>query len=349
MSLVAASVLAMTGCSPGYVARAAYEEAKILQDRRPIDEVIHDTATTSDVRQKLRLVRDARYFAVHDLGLDAGKSFDSFAQVDRDTLLMVVSAAPPYRLAWKTWWFPIVGRIPYRGYFDSDQAHDLARKLGQEGYDVYVRPSAAFSTLGWLPDPLLSSMLRSDSVSLVETVIHEITHTTYFPRGEVQFNESFANFVGHRGAIEFFCGVAVEAELCEMATARWHDSQVLGRFYRSVYESLADLYAATADGAPLSDDSLAAGKREILDRAVQYFVDDVRPQLRAGDYGVPDPERLNNAWLMARVLYYERLGDFEAVYERLGGLAPAIDAIITQAKAGSPWEAIDRLIETPAE
>jgi len=214
---------------------------------------------------------------------------------------------------------------------------------------VYVRPSAAFSTLGWLPDPLLSSMLRSDSVSLVETVIHEITHTTYFPRGEVQFNESFANFVGHRGAIEFFCGVAVEAELCETATARWHDSQVLGRFYRSVYESLAELYAATADGAPLSDDSLAAGKREILDRAVQHFVDDVRPQLRAGDYGVPDPERLNNAWLLARVLYYERLGDFEAVYERFGGLAATIDAIITEAKAGSPWEAIDRLMETPAE
>jgi predicted aminopeptidase len=349
VSVVAVGVLATAGCSPGYVARAAYEEAKILQDRRPIDEVIHDTATASNVRQKLRLVRDARYFAVHDLGLDAGKSFESYATVDRDTLLMVVSAAPPYRLAWKTWWFPIVGRIPYRGYFDPRQASDLASKLGEDGYDVYVRPSTAFSTLGWLPDPLLSSMLRSDSVSLVETVIHEITHTTYFPRGEVQFNESFANFVGHRGAIEFFCVVAVEPELCDAATARWHDSRILGRFYRSVYESLGALYADSAGGGPLSEDSLAAGKRAILERAVQHFADEVRPQLLAGDYGVPDPDQLNNAWLLARVLYYERLGDFEAVYERFGSLAPAIEAIIGEAKAGSPWEAIDRLTGVSTE
>lgn len=346
--LAASAVLAAGACSPGYVARAAYEEAKILQDRRPIDEVIHDTATTSDVRQKLRLVRDARYFAVHDLGLDAGKSFESFAQVDRDTLLMVVSAAPPYQLAWKTWWFPIVGRIPYRGYFDPTQARELAQKLEEEGYDVYIRPSSAFSTLGWLPDPMLSSMLRSDSVSLVETVIHEITHTTYFPRGEVRFNESFANFVGHRGAIEFFCRMAVEPELCEAATDRWHDSQVLGRFYRSVYESLGALYAEAAASRP-SEDALAAGKRAILDGAVQQFIDDVRPQLLAGDYGIPDPDRLNNAWLLARVLYYERLGDFEAVYERFGGLATTIEAIISEAKTSSPWEAMDQLTETSTE
>ena len=340
-TLAVGGALATAGCSPGYVARAAYEEAKILKDRRPIGEVIHDTATASDVRQKLRLVRDARYFAVRDLGLDAGKSFESFATVDRDTLLMVVSAAPPYRLAWKTWWFPIVGRIPYRGYFDPERAIDLARKLDAEGYDVYVRPSAAFSTLGWLPDPLLSSMLRADSVSLVETVIHEITHTTYFPRGHVQFNESFANFVGHRGAIEYFCHVALVPELCESATERWHDSRVLGRFYRSVYESLAELYGSGAGETPVSDDSLAAGKRAILERAVRHFGDDVRPQLLAGDYRAPD--QLNNAWLMARVLYYERLDDFEAVYRRFGALAPAIEAIISEAKASSPWGALDQL------
>ena len=348
VNVAVAGVLATVACSPGYVARAAYEEAKILQNRRPIEEVIHDTATASVVRHKLRLVRDARYFAVNDLGLDAGKSFESFARVDRDTLLMVVSAAPPYQLAWKTWWFPIVGRVPYRGYFNTSQAHDLARKLKQDGYDVYLRPSVAFSTLGWLPDPLLSSMLLADSVSLVETVIHEITHTTYFPRGEVQFNESFANFVGHRGAIEFFCDVAVDRELCEAARARWHDSRVLGRFYRSVYAALGELYAgstvvSSAAGGATSEDSIATEKRAILDRAVRQFTDEIRPLLLAGDYRAPDPEQLNNAWLMARVLYYERLGDFDAVYERFGDLAPALEAIIRESKASSPWEALDRL------
>ncbi len=327
-----------SACSPTYVARAALEEARILQARRPMDSVIHDTATASDVRHKLRLVQDARYFAVTSIGLDAGDSFESFAEVDRDTLLMVVSAAPAFQLAWKTWWFPIVGRVPYRGYFDADDAGREAARLAERGYDVYVRPSSAFSTLGWLPDPLLSSMLRADSAALVETVIHEITHTTYFPRGQVQFNESFANFVGHRGAIAFFCDRTADAHMCELATDRWHDSRVLGRFYRSLYDSLQQLYAR-----PLPETELATGKREIIGAAVERFADRVRPQLRAAGSGVPNPDDLNNAWLMARVLYYQRLDDFEAIYRRFGDLGAAVSAIIADARHTDPWQAVDRL------
>ena len=109
-------------CSPGYVLRAGWEEAKILRDRRPIADVVHDTTTSSEMRQKLRLVQNARAFAVRELGLEAGDSFMSYARVESDTLLLVVSAAPELQLAWKTWWFPIVGRVPYRGYFHFDRA-----------------------------------------------------------------------------------------------------------------------------------------------------------------------------------------------------------------------------------
>jgi predicted aminopeptidase len=330
-------------CSPGYVLRAGWEEAKILRDRRPIETVVHDTTTPPSMRYKLRLVEDARAFAIHRLGLDAGDSFTSYAEVSRDTLLLVVSAAPEFRLVWKTWWFPIVGRVPYRGYFDFERALDEGRRLGEQGYDVWVRPSSAFSTLGWLPDPLLSTTLRADSVPLVETVIHEITHTTFFPAGEANFNESFANFVGHRGAIAFFCLAVADERRCEQARDRWHDTRAFGRFFNGLVDSLKALYATDLPADPMRE-----RKAEILAWAAREF-EAVKSELRSGRYGSLNPERLNNAWLLARVLYYSRLDDFEVIYESEGDLQGSIAAIIAAARRMPPWEAVDSLLAAPAE
>jgi predicted aminopeptidase len=156
------------------------------------------------MRRKLQLVMEARAFARDSLGLDVKESFTTFTQLRRDTLVLVLSGVYPDQLKQKTWWFPIVGRVPYKGYFDVDRAKKAADELRRDGFDAYVRPASAFSTLGWFNDPLVSTTLRADSIDLVNTVIHELTHNTYYAPGGATFNESFANFVGARGAAAFF-------------------------------------------------------------------------------------------------------------------------------------------------
>jgi predicted aminopeptidase len=342
-ALAVSTCICLASCSPEYVLRGGWEEAKILSDRRPIEEVVADPSTEPEVREKLLLVRDARVFAERQLGLDPGKSFTSYSRLDSDTLVLVVSAAPEFELRWKTWWFPIVGRLPYKGYFQFDKALEQAGKLEADGYDVSVRPSAAFSTLGWLPDPILSPSLREDSIGLVETVVHEITHTTYFPTGQARFNESFANFVGWRGAIEFFCDALADVERCATAESRWHDMRLFGRFFNSVVEPLQELYAG---GGTASE--LRAGKRLILDEAAARFNEEVRPQLVSGRYRALDPDQLNNAWLLSRILYYTRLDDFETLYGQYPDLSSTVSALIEDAGSGDPWEALDRLLEQAA-
>ena len=336
--------VAVAGCSPTYVLRAGWEEARILSARRPIEAVIHDTIVAAETRDKLRLVLDARDFAVRDLGLRAGGSYESFAELHRDTLALNVVAAPEFGLRWKTWWFPIIGDVPYKGFFDFDQAWREAARLEADGFDVSVRPVSAFSTLGWFPDPILSTTLRQDSLSLVETVIHEITHTTFFPTGQADFNESFANFVGYRGAIEFFCSAVRDEAACRQAELRWEDTRVFGRFFHSLLDPLRAVYESD-----LAPEEKRRRKLEAFAEAARSFENEYRPLLRAGRYGSLDPESLNNAWILSRLLYYTRLDDFERVYRDSGGLTAAVAAITGEAARGDPWDALDRLAGVPPE
>ena len=190
--------LTPTGC---YLSRAGWEEARILAGRKDISQLVDDRGTDEATRRKLQLVLAARAFARDSVGLDVGESFTTFSRLRRDTLVLVLSAAYRDRLEPHTWWFPIVGRVPYKGFFDFGAAqreqHEISRG---EGLDTYLRPSAAFSTLGWFNDPLLSTTLRYDSLDLANTVIHEVTHNTFYAPGQAVFNESFATFVGAHGA-----------------------------------------------------------------------------------------------------------------------------------------------------
>ena len=163
-----------------YLSRAGWEEAKILRARRPIAQLVADSATLRPgVAGKLALVLAARQFAADSIGLRVGESFTQFTQLERDTLVLVLSGAHRDRLATFSWWFPVVGRVPYKGYFDYDAARAAARRLRDRGLDVTLRPAAAFSTLGWFNDPLLSTTLALDSIGLANTVIHEATHSTF--------------------------------------------------------------------------------------------------------------------------------------------------------------------------
>ncbi|MDB4884387.1 MAG: hypothetical protein JWL95_3153, partial [Gemmatimonadetes bacterium] len=199
--IVAYLVLAPTG---RYLLRAAWEEGKILARRTPIVQVAASPATPPALRAKLNLVLAARVFARDSLGLSTGQSFTTFSRLDRDTLVLVLSAAYRDKLKSYSWWFPVVGWVPYKGYFDFKQARDAERALTADGFDARLGAASAFSTLGWFNDPLLPTTLHGDSLTVANTVIHELTHNTYYAPGGAVFNESFANFVGSRGAERFF-------------------------------------------------------------------------------------------------------------------------------------------------
>jgi predicted aminopeptidase len=329
-----------SACSPFYVMRAGYEEAKILARRQPIHKLVDDASTPPATRGKLALVLEAREFAAEELKLDAGKSYTTFSQLDSDTLALVLSAAHKDRFEAHTWWFPIVGHVPYKGFFSESKAQREIRKLERKGFDTYLRPTSAFSTLGWFNDPMVSALLRYDSIQLANTVIHELFHNTFYAAGQAMFNESLATFAGGRGAIEFFCrGGAVDSPQCQRAQAAWQDDLVFGRFLSALATDLEALYARD----DLTSEQKIAAREIVFEQARREFAEHVRPQLRETKFASFDRAPLNNATLISRRLYYGRLDLFEEIFQRYGGnLTQTLEAITAVVRdEPRPYEALE--------
>jgi predicted aminopeptidase len=294
-----------------YLTRAGIEQTAILQKRRPIERLVADPKLDPETRAYLQLVLAVRAHAV-ELGLKAGKTYTTYSDVGRDTLLLVLSASPKSCICPRTWKYPIVGRIPYKGYFDVRMARREAEKLAVAGYDTYLRPAAAYSTLGWFEDPLLSTAMIRDSVELASLVFHEIAHNTLYIKSATPFNESFAQLVGYRATEEFFRGRR-DSALADRARDRWGDEIVLGEFYHELLDRLQSFYA----GKP-SADSLEAGRAAIARWAREQLEGPLGQRLRVLRVGRLAERPINNAALVGVQLYRTHLDWFDRWYEQHG-------------------------------
>jgi predicted aminopeptidase len=326
-----------------YLLRGAWEEGKILAGRRAITDVIADSAAAMDTRGRLRLVLDARTFAATSLGLRARESFTTYTKLAHDTLVLVVSAAQRDLLVARTWWFPIVGRVPYKGFFDFGEADRAAQELHAQDFDTYVRPASAFSTLGWFNDPLLSTTLGLDTLSLANTVIHELTHNTVFVPSQVTFNESFASFVGARGAIAFFRARGAQAA-ADASARHWEDDKLLAAFWLTAKGAIDSAFAANP-----SDRAARLAGREIVYRHLRsVLLDDLAPHMSTVSRRSLERLALDNASLLAHQVYASEPWLFDEVLRRMAGDLRETVKLIARLVRGAddPFAAVRAWLQT---
>jgi len=312
LTLLLALALAATGCSTGYLADTAYHHLRLLARRAPIDDVIADPDTDPVVRERLSRVAAIRQFAAHDLGMAVDDNYATYVAIDGPYVTHNLSACPPDRFAPYQWHFPVVGAVPYKGFFHRDQAEQEERELRHAGYETYLRGVRAYSTLGWLSDPVFSTMLGDDPYELADLLFHELTHATVFIRGQIDFNESLASFVAEEATLQYVAREAGAGSAPYRARVAVYAEE--RRFNAMVHQLYLDL------------DALYERKPSQLDAQREAVYREFRARLLADDSGITSPgyRRFaelppNNARLLAHHRYHTGREVFAGLLVRCDG------------------------------
>lgn len=186
-----------------YGIRQGYGQSRIVWQAKPIEEFLNDSAFPDSLKKKLLLIEEVRKYAIDSLGLKDTENYKTLFDQKGEELMWVVQACEPFALKPKLWKFPVVGAVPYKGFFEKERAIQERARLQEENYDVSIRNPGGWSTLGWFNDPILSGMLKRDDGDLASLIIHEMVHATIFVKDDVDFNENLASFIGDTASYYF--------------------------------------------------------------------------------------------------------------------------------------------------
>jgi predicted aminopeptidase len=318
VALLAVGALCLgTGCTTlGYYGQAVGGHLGLVTKTRDVKDWIADPDTPAALRERLVLSQRIRDFAVAELKLPDNRSYRGYADLKRNAVVYNVVAAPELALTLKTWCFPVVGCVGYRGYFSREPADALALQLNAGGWETTVYGVPAYSTLGktdWLGgDPLLNTFIHWPEGELARLLFHELAHQVAYAEDDTTFNESFAGAVERIGGqrwLERHAGPEAREAYAALDMRR-NDFRALTLRYR---EALATMYASQ-----IPDDEKRKRKAALLTSMRDEYA-----RLKAerwGGFAGYDGwfERANNAALGVQAVYNELVPQFDRLFEKSG-------------------------------
>lgn len=335
--LLALAVLALGACADTrYYWQSLSGHLQLMQSARPITQWLEDAQTPAQLKQRLALTQRMRSFAVTELDLPDNPSYRRYADLKRRAVVWNVVAAPEFSLTLKTWCFPLLGCVGYRGYFSEADARQEASELKTQGLEVSVYGVPAYSTLGWMNwaggDPLLNTFVAYPEGELARIIFHELAHQVLYVQGDTMFNESFATAVEKLGGAMWLSKYGSAQARGDYADfdARRRKFRALERVTR---DCLSEIYRQ-----PETTPTERLAKVQQKAAAMQEFRDSYRQIKEAwGGYAGYDQRvaNANNAGFGAQAAYDELVPAFEALFEREGRSWPAF------------YDAVRRLAEMP--
>jgi len=288
-------------------------QLKIVHNSVLIDEVLNNPNAPDSLKERLRLVQDVKNYAIDSLGLKPSKNFNTVYDQKGEPIVWIIYAAPRYEMLVHEWHFPVIGDLPYIGYFDKKEALAEAKKMNDKGFDTRVGTVTAWSTLGYFQDPILSNALFQSVGDVAELVIHELTHATLFVKGKAQFNENLATFVGETGAKKYLISKFGEnsKEYLDYIGAM-KDSKKIAKHILLGSKQLDSLYKSfSIDLDTIQKNKL---KKAMISKIINNMdtidlYDTIIPQNFKSKV-----DKINNAYFAGYITYYEKQNEFDDEY-----------------------------------
>ncbi len=336
-----------TACRLSYVLHAAAGQVRLLNNSIPVEEALKTDSLDPRHKERLRLVAQVKAYGEDELGLKETENYQTVYLKSRQPPIYVVAASPKDRLVRKTWWFPVAGRMPSLGFFDKERANAEKEKLLKKDLDVIMGVADAYSTLGWFQDPVTLNLLEGSTVDLLETILHEMTHTTIYLKDEADFNEGLAVLVGKVGTIQFLEKTFGSSDPLTMEAQRnLEDERLFCSFLASLLQQLEQLYAS-----PVSYEEKLTQREEVFERSLMRF-GGIKSQLQTDRFTHFGSAKMNNAYLLSIGLYHRHFHLFESILKENGSSIKETISFLRQftKEEGDIFKRLqdrDRLAETP--
>jgi predicted aminopeptidase len=313
-------VFGLSGCETARFYRQAIKgQYQLIAGQRPIDKLAANSNTEPRLRKQLQLVQELRGFAEKELKLPVDDHYRKYVDVHRPYVVWNVEAAPKFSMEPKSWWYPLVGRLEYRGYFSERAAQRYAGTLRKKGYDVYIGGASAYSTLGWFKDPVLNTFVFDPESDLAETIFHELGHQRVFARGDTDFNEAFATTVGQEGARRWLRAKG-DTNAIERYQAERRRNNDFVRLVMDARKELETLYGdertdagkikASKKPRELSPDQLQQRKKAIFEQLRNRYAQVKTEWGGNSEYDHFFSRSINNAQLNSVAAYYDLVPGF---------------------------------------
>ncbi len=307
-------LILLAGCAElPYYSQSISGHLEVMGKTRPIKDWLADPATDDRLRARLRRVLEMRVFAEQQLALPVEDSYADYADLGRDWVVKNLFAAPEFSLRAKTWCHPLAGCIAYRGYFDEDMLEEDAESLRKQGYDIYIAPIAAYSTLGWFDDPVLNTFVGWSEPGLAGLLFHELAHRRVYVEDDSGFNEAYATAVQQAGVVAWLTHVG-DREALARYRQRLDNRRQVFELIRAARVDLQAIYSGTRSQPE---------KREQKRLRLQRLREDYR-RLSAELPGRDGFERwmkseINNAKLLSVATYHDATPAFHELLQRNRG------------------------------
>lgn len=335
-------VLLLSSCSTvHFYSQALRGQREIMGKARPVAGLLADPACPPRLREKLTTVQDIRAFAESDLSLPAKGQYEKYTNLGRKYVVWVIYAAPEFSTEAKLWWYPLVGSLKYRGFFEEAEAEKTAARLQAEGLDVYMGGVSAYSTLGYLKDPLLNTFMGRPDADLAELIFHELTHQRIYLPGDTDFNEALATVVGREGALRWLKARGLREELKQYEKEHVVETEFI-REALQTRDELKALYARTdLDEAAMREAKAAAirGLKTRLDAMNRRYGGTLKLERWF-------EKPVNNARLNTLATYHALVPGFEALLRECQGDLDVFLKRMEAMKNLSPKERRKRLSES---